>query len=289
MPSKEEERKLFVRGLPSVVSEERIRAFFSQFGPVQDLVLRTHPTYLVCLGQVTVTFLSKKTAQDLIGRKLYYEGYSLECSRFYSGQDLKLNIKLQNRLKLLIFGLPLDMTSEELSQGMKFFQAISKAYVVLDRRFEARNKGYGVLIFKSEGYKQLFYNNSKDLKLSVNGRQLSLSDDLSDPRKNLEPPHQIDSNDELLKTQSLTATTGNSLSPKIESNNMLGKPKQTLGPATGLGKSESLSRLGISSQERRTISDKPKPKTTKEKILERSRKLLSSPTNYRLNGLASGQ
>lgn len=284
MSQKEQERKVFVRGLPAVVSKQRLKAFFSRFGPVQDLQLRLHPQYLVCLGQVTVTFLGKKTAQELIGSKVYYEGYSLECNRFYSGQDLKLNIKLENKLKLLIFGLPLDMTSEELARGMNFFKAIKKAYVVLDRRFEARNKGYGVLIFKSEAYKEVFFKISKDMRLIVNGQQLSVSDNLSDSRKNLEHPHQINSDDEFSKPHPITPKTGASESPKIESGRKLGNPKQSSGPVTGREKLETSVRAEISYQEKRKMSDKPK--TTKEKIIERSRKLFSSPTNYRLNRLA---
>lgn len=229
MSQKEEERKVFVQGLPPIVSEERLKAFFSLFGPVQDLNLRHHPKDLFCLGHGIVTFWNKKTAQKLINCKVYFDESLLHCSRFYSGEALKLNIELENKLKLLIFGLPPTMTSEELEIEMSFFKVITRAYVVLNRRFVNRNKGYGVLVFKSEPFKNLFLKCYEEMGLFFNGRKLSVSDNLSDPRRNLDHPHHINFDDNFSISQPRASKSGDTQSPKIQPDSEVSNHQQTMG------------------------------------------------------------
>lgn len=293
MTQKEQERKVFVRGLPPVVSPERLKAFFSYFGPIQDCQLRIHPKSNLCMGQVTVTFMNKKTAQNLFGRKILFEGHSLECNQFFSGEDLKKRIKLENRLKLLIFGLPPDMTSLELAAGMNFYQGVKDAYVVLEHRLSTRNKGYGVLVFRSEPYKLVFLKLAKDMKLTIQGNQLSISDNLSDPRKNKQTSNQknpevCDSHiaKDLSTSRPLTPNTGVNESPKAKGTSKFKSSWMPSRPADGpsnLGGSEKLDKS--TSKDRRKLSDKAK--TTKGKIIEASRVLPSSSDNYRFNGLST--
>lgn len=290
---KKEERKVFVRGIPPESTLENFETFFSQYGNIDECQLRIHPQSKLCMGQGTVTFQCKETAQSLFDRKINFEGHSLQCGQFFSGESLKKKIKLENRLKMLIFGLPPDYTSQQLARGMEFYKGITDARVALEHPLSTRNKGYGILTFRSESYKKLFLEISDSFKLSIEGRKLFLSGNLSDPRRNSQKPREfkIDANSsqpgkELKIDQVLTPKTAVNDSPKVNVKRYSKNFEKPSGPIEDLLSGEEFERMSKSiCTDPRKFSNRTL--TTKNKILKVSRNLSSSLDNYRLNGLST--
>jgi len=65
-------KKVFVGGLGRTITEEELREYFTQYGEIENINIKTHPFSGESRGFAFVQFVNAKSVDDLLATKNHY-------------------------------------------------------------------------------------------------------------------------------------------------------------------------------------------------------------------------
>lgn len=141
---------LFVGGIRGKISKDKVEYFFSQFGSVKSVKLKTKMTKdgrLVCVGHCIVTMESENDRQKVLSKKdLKMEGRRIFCKKYMTGSELEYFHRDFNSRRIIITGLFDWITDEKLTRAFSKFGPIDNGYILKNAN-DKSSKCSGFVLF----------------------------------------------------------------------------------------------------------------------------------------------
>lgn len=151
------ENRLIINNLSFRESEESVSKFFSQFGPVEKVVLEKNAKGF-CKGKATVTFSIEKN--PIPDSKLYDLRLNGRLLRFE-----RIKRPVVNTSRLFISHMNKNLKISDIRSALKERKHIPKS-IKIDLQ-EGRNKGYGFIEFNSPQEAQAFIEDYENLESKI--------------------------------------------------------------------------------------------------------------------------
>merc|ERR1712238_376344 len=120
--------KLFVGGLPQDITDTEFREFFGKFGDIRESVVKFDPQNGLPRGFGFITFVDPDIASFVTKLGDKCEGYGRLVMR---GKTCEIKSHRENRNKLFVGGLPLDITNLELRDFFQQFGVVIDSIVMV--------------------------------------------------------------------------------------------------------------------------------------------------------------
>ncbi|WFC97888.1 hypothetical protein MYAM1_000610 [Malassezia yamatoensis] len=138
-----DEGKMFVGGLNWDTSEESLRKYFGQFGPVSSCTVMRDGTSGRSRGFAFVTFSDPKSVNAVMVREHYLDGKIIDPKRAIPRPEQS---KTQ---KCFVGGLPQTVTQDSFKQLFQQFGHVLDSTVMMDKD-TGRPRGFGFVTFESD-------------------------------------------------------------------------------------------------------------------------------------------
>lgn len=163
-----EARKIFVGGLSQHTTDDGLRHYFNQFGPVQEIILRKDP-YSPNLnrGFGFVIFATKEGIDATLKNQ---DNHNLDGKRIHVEKSKPLVGVDTNATKIFVTNLAKDTTVESLKEFFSKYGNVTDASVVVDRSSQ-ESRGFGFVAFDSEQSMNNVFNAGL---ITWNGRTLEI-------------------------------------------------------------------------------------------------------------------
>lgn len=119
------------------LTKEDLASYFSQFGPVSEVIVMTERDSGISRGFGFVTFNDPQTANIVLGRQHSYAGKRLECKRAKPKgimTDPETDGESQQAKKIFVGGLPEGTTEAEIRETFSPYGTIAEVAVLNDRQ-----------------------------------------------------------------------------------------------------------------------------------------------------------
>lgn len=128
-PKEPKPSKFFLASLPSNMTKEEIRRYFSQFGELKEIFIKKKSNRSYGQGHGVITFESLNgQKQDLIRSNHMICGRQITCEEYVGGSELEKRKAELDRIRVFISNIPKSMTDAELKETLMRFGRVSKAY-----------------------------------------------------------------------------------------------------------------------------------------------------------------
>lgn len=159
---------LFVGGLPSIVTEDSIRAGFEWLGEIQSIKVAKNKKSQLSKGYAYVYLKTSLTVEAIVSKKVVIQERDVDVQLASSKSEKKVQGSMNNQRKIFVGNLPVEATGDDLQRTFKHFGEIVRAYIIYDF-FSRESKGYGYVEFRDSS------SASEALKSSIVLREHSLS------------------------------------------------------------------------------------------------------------------
>ena len=128
--------KVFVGALPGDAPEWEVRAYFSRFGIVRDVVMfykqdQIEENRRINRGYCHVLMDSPASVSKILSRKEHhFYGRTIVCSRYLKGSELKRKNQKHDNTRIMIKYFPPYVTAVQLKEFMRTFGHIVLAYFI---------------------------------------------------------------------------------------------------------------------------------------------------------------
>lgn len=162
-------RKVFVGGLPSKVTEKTLRGHFSQYGPIESATIIREKG--VSKGFGFILFLTPHAAQWAVSSTHTLEGQEVSCKFTVSQNLAKLLVQQEKRRKIFIKDLPPAATSRDIELYFSTFGSVERCSI--NRTTDDGDKRTSIVLFDSPGAVDFLLSN-KDIAHSICGQKLQV-------------------------------------------------------------------------------------------------------------------
>ncbi|CAH1711748.1 RNA-binding protein squid-like [Aphis gossypii] len=163
-PGRDDDKKLFVGGLGRTITEKELREYFTQYGEIENINIKTDPFSGQSRGFAFVQFVNAKTVDDLLAAGDHFIANKKV--------DPKRVTKKVNPLRCKIFvgGLTSEMTEQDVRNYFLQFGQISEYQQPFDK-MKNQKKGFCFITFEdSEVVNQVL----KNPKQVINGKEVDV-------------------------------------------------------------------------------------------------------------------
>lgn len=145
----EEPRKLFIGGLSRNTTADSMKAYFSQFGAVNDVIIMMDPQGL-SRGFGFVTFIEAQPIDRIMQESVHYiDAKQVDVKRSLAKHLRPPAKQLSMTKKVFLGGIPTDMTEADLKQTMSFYGKVSECNIMHDDK-TMKSRGFGFVGFEDE-------------------------------------------------------------------------------------------------------------------------------------------
>jgi squid-like protein len=151
-PGREDDRKLFIGGLSWETSEKDLNDFFSKFGELENVNLKTDPNTGRSRGFAFVVFKSADSVESVLAAgDLTIQNKKVEAKRAKARQG-----------KVFVGGLPHDISDDDIKAHFSKFGAVVEMEMPFDK-IQNRRKGFCFITFESEAAMKDLLRNPKQM------------------------------------------------------------------------------------------------------------------------------
>ncbi|OIR57733.1 MAG: uncharacterized protein A8A55_1496 [Amphiamblys sp. WSBS2006] len=138
---KKESGKMFIGGLSWATKEESLRAYYSQFGEIEDATIMKDPLGRSrCFG--FVTFKDPSVVGSALAQKSVIDDKIVDAKRAFPRDGPK-----KGGHKVFVGGIPWDADEEEVKEVLGDFGEIAEAVLVYDKD-TGKSRGFGFVTFQ---------------------------------------------------------------------------------------------------------------------------------------------
>ncbi|XP_049806492.1 RNA-binding protein squid-like [Schistocerca nitens] len=140
IPGRDDDRKLFIGGLPRQITENEIKNYFSLFGDVDSVTIKIDPFTGQSRGFAFIVFVDPKTIDQLLSSEHYINSKKV---------DLKRIIKKSQHGKIFVGGLTADITDNDIKSYFSQYGTVVDVQTPYDKARNQR-KGFCFVTFDSK-------------------------------------------------------------------------------------------------------------------------------------------